>query len=94
MIGFTRYALERLTSARIIRDGENCKSLGGKDTTHIVARCLKRMCAWVKVVDGILRTEFPHFEVFQSFSIFTLAHSSRKLAIRDDASMQETMLAA
>eukprot|EP00434_Breviolum_minutum_P041240 symbB.v1.2.036683.t1/scaffold5231.1/size29550/3 len=58
----------------------------GLETFHIgqpqmsevlVQSCCQRMAAWVRLTEQTLATEFPSFEVHQSFSIFSVAGLGR-----------------
>ena len=39
----------------------------------VARRCLDRMKGWMRLALQVLRTEFPNYSIFQSFSIFDLA---------------------
>lgn len=44
----------------------------GKPSDEMVAACLSRMGHWVTLCEATLKSEFPHFETQQAFSIFNV----------------------
>ena len=54
------------------------KTLGGdKVTQSVIEECIKQMGPWVKLSLHVLRSEYPSFELLQSFKIFGLGGKTR-----------------
>jgi len=77
---FTAIAVDGLKQVRMIRlRGGEMRALGGPHhpDPHTRARCLQRMCAWVRIAQEVISTEFPSWELFQSFSVLKLSKTER-----------------
>ena len=59
-------------------DGVPKRIGGGAPAPEVVARCLARMCGWVRLCKEILAAEFPQFELMQAFSCFRLTHMAER----------------
>lgn len=73
--GYTLFAIQACRRVRNFIVGKEILSFGdragvGEDVTR---RCLERMQVWVSLALATLEAEFPHFELLQSFSVFSLA---------------------
>ena len=73
------------------------KTLGGdKVTQSMIDECFKQMGPWVKLSLHVLRSEYPSFELVQSFKIFGLSVNARavetKSSIRDDVCKLATLV--
>ena len=55
---------------------------------QVVQRCLKRMAGWVALVAKAIASEFPSYEVVQSFSVFNLSQNNH-----DDPDGSTTIMA-
>jgi hypothetical protein len=72
--GHTQIGLEIMQKPRFVTLNGKLASLGGpgKVTDELVNKCLKRMAAWLVVVDAVITTEFPSIDVVVAFSAFDL----------------------
>jgi len=78
---FTAFVIDCMKSVRLIRiKGSKTKSLGGPHApTHVVKqRCLNRMRSWGRLAIQIIKTEFPSYEIFRSFAVFSLSKESKR----------------
>ena len=72
---YTRYMITLLKEHPITypSPGGGLKSLGGdKVTQPVIDACIRKMGPWVKLSIHVLRSEYPSFELVQSFKIFSL----------------------
>ena len=76
--GFTNLCLQHLRTQKAIPDAESrVRVIGGPNLDlgpqgALVKRCLQRMVAWSRVVEGVAATEFPFWELLGAFSVFRL----------------------
>jgi hypothetical protein len=81
---FTQFAVDSLKRTRVIRmRSGQVKALGGpyEPTPGVRARCMQRMCAWVRLAVQVITTEFPDYEVFQAFAALALAQGKPAAAL-------------
>jgi hypothetical protein len=81
--GYAEFAMSTLTRVRVIRLRRGgIKTFGGiqEPSQEVQNRCLQRMSAWAKLAIEVVQTEFPHWEIFQSFSILSLSTFGSKKA--------------
>ena len=73
--GYTLFAINACRRVRNFIVGNEIMSFGDRDGVGapVTLRCLERMRVWVSLALATLEAEFPHFEVLQSFSVFSLA---------------------
>ena len=72
---FTRHMLTFLAKRRsLFLHGGAVRFLGGPDdlTSAVLDRCVQRMVNWVHLATAVVRSEFPNFELLQSFEVFSL----------------------
>ena len=76
---YTNHMLAVLARPRCVYiDGVPKRIGGGAPAPEVVARCLARMCGWVRLCKEILAAEFPQFELMQAFSCFRLTHMAER----------------
>ena len=81
--GYAEFAMSTLKRVRVIRLRRGgLKTFGGNQepSQEVQRRCLQRMSAWAKLAIEVVQTEFPHWEIFQSFSILSLSSLGGKKA--------------
>jgi hypothetical protein len=73
--GYTLFAMNACRRVRNFIVGKEILSFGDRAGAgeDVVRLCLGRMQVWVSLALATLEAEFPHFEVLQSFSVFSLA---------------------
>ena len=77
--GYTQHMLALIRRPRIVVSGGRPKTLGDINgpSKQIVATCLDRMVNWWKLVEAVLETEFPDWDLLLQFTAF---HVPRDLA--------------
>ena len=78
---YTSYMIKMLREQSISfpMPGGGLKTLGGdKVTQSVIDKCIEQMGPWVKLSLHVLRSEYPSFELVQSFKIFGLGGKKTK----------------
>ena len=85
--GYTKHMLSILKNpiTVFLKDSQP-KVLGckGGPTTDLAQRCLQRLSNWCNLALATLRSEFPNFEILQTFNIFRLGGKPRHQLTADD----------
>ena len=84
--GYTKYALTEVRpTVRTFHAAGRQMSFGiaGGISPAVVRRALGRMAGWLATAEAVVQTEFPSFDVLQSFQIFSLLEQGRRPG-RDD----------
>ena len=74
--GFTQLCLKHLQTTKLVRLGNGAlRTVCGPavDVNAVVQKCLQRMVAWARLVEEVVSTEFPSWELLGAFSVFRLA---------------------
>ena len=74
--GFTQLCLKHLQTTKLVRLGNGAlRTVCGPavDVNAVVQKCLQRMVAWARLVEEVVSTEFPAWELLGAFSVFRLA---------------------
>ena len=71
--GYTQHCRDILESGELLAfSSEGPRNVGLDLTSTAVSRCLNRMRCWVVLARSVIRSEFPDFEILNSFAIFDL----------------------
>ena len=77
--GYTRVAVEHLRAQRMLDDASgkfhSIGGLGDRELERFYTTCFDKMRAWCSLVDEVLSTEFPDFELLAAFAVFRLEPS-------------------
>ena len=69
--GYTQHCRDILESGELLAfSSEGPRNVGLDLTSTAVSRCLNRMRCWVVLARSVIRSEFPDFEILNSFAIF------------------------
>lgn len=73
--GYTAFAIQNLKHLRLMRTKGGTKTFGGdaEPSAETITKCLQHMAGWSKLAIAIMETEFPAYEIFQAFDVFSLA---------------------
>ena len=74
--GFTQLCLKHLQTTKLVRLGNGAlRTVCGPavDVNAVVQKCLQRMVVWARLVEEVVSTEFPAWELLGAFSVFRLA---------------------
>ena len=77
-MSYTHHALKLLQRPRLLQSGRGqARSLGGPSavTDQVIAVCMARMAAWVRLAKVSVDAEFPSWELFSAFGVFNLRAS-------------------
>ena len=73
-LGYTQLMLQTVRTVKLVVLRHRALTIGCRDgaPAEIVRRCLCRMAGWVALAAKVISTEFPSFELLQSFAVFNL----------------------
>ena len=77
---YTEWALAMLRHPVLVFANKEAKMIGMSSGVprNTIARCLGRMCCWVKLAKAVAETEFPEFRAVVAFRVFSLTSGNER----------------